>query len=211
MVLVFILLAILIILLTLFFFILLSTFHIEIRNFNLSNTKEEKLNKNYAIILSLYLGNKIKWISIYLNDKKLRKAYSKMQLEKIDLKKLEKDFRWEDLKIVKKLQPKISHLKLDMQIGLESPVLTAFTVTTLSSIISIFLPYVATSEKKEQYEYVITPIYQNRNLYKIEFNCIIQVKMVHIINVISSILKKGRSDLNERTTSHRRSYGYSYE
>ena len=98
-----------------------------------------------------------------------------------------------------------------MQIGLESPVLTAFTVTTLSSIISIFLPYVATSEKKEQYEYVITPIYQNRNLYKIEFNCIIQVKMVHIINVISSILKKGRSDLNERTTSHRRSYGYSYE
>ena len=134
-----------------------------------------------------------------------------MQLEKIDLKKLEKDFRWEDLKIVKKLQPKISHLKLDMQIGLESPVLTAFTVTTLSSIISIFLPYVATSEKKEQYEYVITPIYQNRNLYKIEFNCIIQVKMVHIINVISSILKKGRSDLNERTTSHRRSYGYSYE
>lgn len=211
MVLVFIFLAILIILLTLFFFILLSTFHIEIRNFNLSNTKEEKLNKNYAIILSLYLGNKIKWISIYLNDKKLRKAYSKMQLEKIDLKKLEKDFRWEDLKIVKKLQPKISHLKLDMQIGLESPVLTAFTVTTLSSIISIFLPYVATSEKKEQYEYVITPIYQNRNLYKIEFNCIIQVKMVHIINVISSILKKGRSDLNERTTSHRRSYGYSYE
>ena len=84
MVLVFILLAILIILLTLFFFILLSTFHIEIRNFNLSNTKEEKLNKNYAIILSLYLGNKIKWISIYLNDKKLRKAYSKMQLEKIE-------------------------------------------------------------------------------------------------------------------------------
>ncbi len=211
MVLVFILLAILIILLTLFFFILLSTFHIEIRNFNLSNTKEEKLNKNYAIILSLYLGNKIKWISIHLNDKKLRKAYSKMQLEKIDLKKLEKDFRWEDLKIVKKLQPKISYLKLDMQIGLESPVLTAFTVTTLSSIISIFLPYVATSGKKEQYEYVITPIYQNRNLYKIEFNCIIQVKMVHIINVISSILKKGRSDLNERTTSHRRSYGYSYE
>lgn len=211
MVLVFILLAILIILLTLFFFILLSTFHIEIRNFSLSNTKEEKLNKNYAIILSLYLGNKIKWISIHLNDKKLRKAYSKMKLEKIDLKKLEKDFRWEDLKIVKKLQPKISHLKLGMQIGLESPVLTAFTVTTLSSIISIFLPYVATSEKKEQYEYVITPIYQNRNLYKIQFNCIIQVKMVHIINVISSILKKGRSDLNERTTSHRRSYGYSYE
>lgn len=191
--------------------ILLSTIHIKIQNFSITNMKEEKLDKNYAIILSLYLGNKIKWISIHLNDKKLRKAYSKMQLEKIDLKKLEKDFRWEDLKIVKKLQPKISHLKLDMQIGLENPVITAFAVTSLSSIVAIFLPYVATSKKKEHYEYVITPVYQNQNLYKIQLDCIIQVKMVHIINVISNFLKKGKSDLNERTTSHRRSYGYSYE
>ncbi|MCI9413258.1 MAG: DUF2953 domain-containing protein [Clostridia bacterium] len=211
MVLVFILLTILIILLTFFFLILLSTIHIKIQNFSITNMKEEKLDKNYAIILSLYLGNKIKWISIHLNDKKLRKAYSKMQLEKIDLKKLEKDFRWEDLKIVKKLQPKISHLKLDMQIGLENPVITAFAVTSLSSIVAIFLPYVATSKKKEHYEYVITPVYQNQNLYKIQLDCIIQVKMVHIINVISNFLKKGKSDLNERTTSHRRSYGYSYE
>ena len=211
MVLVFILLTILIILLTFFFLILLSTIHIKIQNFSITNMKEEKLDKNYAIILSLYLGNKIKWISIHLNDKKLRKAYSKMQLEKIDLEKLEKDFRWEDLKIVKKLQPKISHLKLDMQIGLENPVITAFAVTSLSSIVAIFLPYVATSKKKEHYEYVITPVYQNQNLYKIQLDCIIQVKMVHIINVISNFLKKGKSDLNERTTSHRRSYGYSYE
>lgn len=211
MVLVFILLAIFIVLLTIFFLVLLSTFHIEIQNLRLTNMKEEKLDKNYAVILSLYLGNKLKWINIHLNNKKLRKVYTKIQLEKIDLKKLEKDFRWEDLKIMKKLHPKISNLKLDMQIGLESPVVTAFAVTSISSIISILLPYVATDMKKQNYEYTIVPIYQNQNLYKIQFNCIIQVKMVHIINVISSFFKKGRSDLNERTTSHRRSYGYSYE
>lgn len=211
MVLVFILLTILIILLTFFFLILLSTIHIKIQNFNITNMKEEKLDKDYAIILSLYLGNKIKWISIHLNDRKLRKAYSKMQLEKIDLEKLEKDFRWEDLKIIKKLQPKIANLKLNMQVGLENPVVTALAVTSISSIISILLSHVAINMKKEHYKYVITPVYQNQNLYKIEFGCIIQVKMVHIINVISSFLKKGRSDLNERTTSHRRSYGYSYE
>lgn len=211
MVLVFILLAIFIILLTIFFLILLSTFHIEIQNLSLTNMREEKLEKNYAIILSLYLGNKIKWISIHLNDKKLRKAYSKIQLEKIDFKKLEKDFKWEDFKKIKKLQPKISRLKLDMQLGLGSPVATAFAVTGISSIISILMTYVATSKKKECYEYLIVPIYQNQNLYKIQFDCIIQVKMVHIINVISSFLKKGRSDLNERTTSNRRPYGYSYE
>jgi len=211
MVLVFILLAILIIVSALFFLVLLSTFHLEIQNLSLTNMKKERIDKNYAIILSLYLFNKIKWISIHLNDKRLRKAYRKMQLEKIDFKKLEKDFEWKDLKKIKTLQPKISNLTLNMQIGVEDPVATTFLVASISSIISILLPYVATSMKKQNYEYMIAPIYQNQNLYKIQFNCIIQVKMVHIINVISSFLKKGRSDLNERTTSHRRSYGYSYE
>ena len=211
MVLVFILLTIFIIMLALFFLILLSTFRIEIKNLTASNLKQEKNNKDYVIILSLYLANKLKWISIHLNDKKLRKAYSKMQLEKIDLKKLEKNFKWQDLKKIQKLQPKISEFNLKMKVGVESPVMTAFLVATLSSIISIVLPYFATNMKKEHYDYTIEPIYQNQNLYKIQFNCIIQVKMVHIINVITSFFKKGRSDLNERTTSNRRSYGYSYE
>ena len=130
MVLVFILLTIFIILLTLVFAILLSTLHIEIQNLALTNRKEEKLNKNYAVVLSLYLGNKLKWMSFHLNSKKLRKAYSKMQLEKIDLKKIEKNFKWENLKAIKILQPKISKLKLNMQLGLEDPMLTAFLVTT---------------------------------------------------------------------------------
>ena len=102
MVLVFIILTILIILLAIIFLILLSTFHIEIQNLALTNMKNERLDKNYAIIFSLYLGNKIKWISIRLNNERLRKAYSKMQLERIDFKKLEKEFKWEDLKVIKK-------------------------------------------------------------------------------------------------------------
>lgn len=211
MVLVFILLALFIILLTLFFLILLSTFHIEIQNLSLTNMKEEKLEKNYAIILSLYLGNKLRWISFHLNNEKIRKAYGKMQLEKIDLKKIEKNFKWEDLKAIKTLQPKISKLKLNMQLGLEEPMLTAFLVSILSSLISILLPHFVINMKKGQYDYTIEPIYQNKNIYKIQFNCIIQVKMVHIINVIYILIKKGKSDENERTTSNRKSYGYSYE
>ncbi len=190
MVLVFILLTILIIILAFLFLILLSTSHIEVQNLVLTNIKGEKQSPNYAIILSLYLGNKLKWISFHLNSEKLRKAYSKMQLEKIDLKKLEKDFRWEDLKVIKKLRPKVSNFHLNMKIGIESPVATAFLVTILSSTISILLPHFATNMKKEHYGYAIEPIYQNQNLYKIQFNCIIQVKMVHIINVIYFLSSK---------------------
>lgn len=212
MVLVFILLGIIILILTITLLILLSTFHLEIINLEATNIKEKASNNTgYAIILSLYLCNKFKWIWIHLNDEKLRKAYSKMQLEKIDFKKLEQDFKWEDLKIIKKIKPKVSYFNLNASLGTQSPVVTSFLVAILSSIISIFLPHVIIDFKNENYKYNIVPIYQNRNLYKINFNCIIQVKMVHIINVIFIFLKKGRSDFNERTTSNRRSYGYSYE
>ena len=224
MVLVFILLGIFILLLTVTLLVLLSVFRIEIKNLDLSNinnenqksirmnNKEEKQNlTGYNVVLSLYLFNKIKWIFLNLNAKKMAKMYSKMHLEKIDLKKLEKDLKLEDLKIIKKLHAKISYLDLKIKFGLESPVITAFLVSIISSAISIFLPYFVIDLKDKNYKYIIQPIYQNQNLYKIQFSCIIQVKMVHIINVIFLFLKKRRSDLDERATSNRRSYGYSYE
>lgn len=210
MILVFILLGIIILILTILFLILISTFHIEIRDLEIDNIGR-KNKPGYAIILSLYLANKIKWISIHLNNEKMRKMYTKMHLEKIDFKKFEQNFKWEDLKIAKKIKPKLSYLNLKMKIGLESPVITAFLVSAISSIIAIGLPYVATNLIRENYEYYIQPIYQNKNIYKIQLNCIIQVKMVHIINVIYIFLKKRRRDLNERSTSNRRAYGYSYE
>ena len=58
--------------------------------------------------------------------------------------------------------------------------------------------------------YDIKPIYKDKNLYEISLNCIIEVKMVHIINMIYKIVKKRRSDKNERT-SNRRAYDNSDE
>lgn len=212
MVLVFIFLSILILVLTIIVLILISTYRIEIQNAYLSNMNEKRDSKaKFQIILAFYLFNKIKWISVKLDKEKAEKLYSKIKLENLDLKKLEKDFKWEYLKIFKKLNIQVPYLNLKANLGLESPIATAFLVSSLSAIISIWLPHVAVNLKKENYKYIIEPVYKNRNLYKIEFNCIIQVKMVHIINVIYLIVKKGRSDENGGTTSNRRSYGYSYE
>ncbi len=172
---------------------------------------EPKNTNEYAIIFSLYLGNKIKWIWFRLNDKKVRKMYSKMQLEKLDFKKFRKDFKVKDLKELPKLQPKISYLNLDANLGVISPVTTSFLVATISSIISIALPYLATSLKKERYIYNIKPLYYNKNLYKINLNCIIEIKMVHIINIIFILIKKGRKKNEQSTTSNRKPYAYSYE
>ena len=210
MILVLIFLGILVLLVTIITLTIASTLHIQIKNLSVSNMEPKNTNE-YAIIFSLYLGNKIKWIWFRLNDKKVRKMYSKMQLEKLDFKKFRKDFKVKDLKELPKLQPKISYLNLDANLGVISPVTTSFLVATIASIISIALPYLAKNLKKERYIYNIKPLYYNKNLYKINLNCIIEIKMVHIINIIFILIKKGRKKNEQSTTSNRKPYAYSYE
>ncbi len=210
MILVFILLGILILILLLLSLILFSTLKIQIKDLQTANFPlKEKLQ--YEINISLYLFNHVKWLSISLNKAKIKKAIQKIPLQKIDVKKIEQDFKLQDITVLKKLKINLSNFYLEADLGLESPISTAFIIALISSFISILLPHLTKEIKENQYKYTIQPIYQNKNLYKIRLNCIIELKMVHIINVIYILIKKGKSDENERTTSNRKSYGYSYE
>ena len=89
-------------------------------------------------------------------------------------------------------------------------VLTAFIVFFVSTLISVLLPNIVKKSKNKYCDYIVQPIYVDKNVYKIEFNCIIELKIVHIISIIYFLAKKGRSDKNERA-SNRRSYEYGYE
>lgn len=211
MILVLIFLGILVLLISVIILIIVSTLHIQIKNLSVSNMKT-KNKAEYTIIISLYLGNKIKWIWFNLNDKKMKKMYSKIQLEKLDFQKFKKDFKMKDLKQLLKLKPKISYLNLDANLGLIDPTTTSFLVAIIATIISLLLPYLATDLKEKNYIYNIKPLYYNQNLYKVNVDCIIEIKMVHIINVIYYILiKKGRKKNDQSTTSNRKPYAYSYE
>lgn len=191
--------------------IIASTLHIQIKNLSISNM-QTKNNTKYAIIFSIYFANKIKYIWFNLNSKRAKKIYSKVQLEKIDLKKFKKVFKLSDLKELTKLHLKISDLNLDMNIGTKSPLVTSFLVVTISNAISLLLPHLVNNLKDNRYFYNIKPLYYNKELYKINLDCIIEIKMVHIINVIYYIfLKKGRRENERSTTSNRKSYAYSHE
>lgn len=58
--------------------------------------------------------------------------------------------------------------------------------------------------------YIIEPIYRNKNLINIAFSGIFELEMMHIINMISILNKKEGVKENERT-SNRGAYDYSYE
>ena len=194
----------------LIFFVLLITFstiRIQVENFEASNIENMKKPKNYKIKIALYLFNKIKWIWISLDDKKIQKISQKSKWNEVDIKKY---VDVKDIKLVKKLSPKISFLNLKVKLGTFDIVATTYLVAILSTFIAVLLPYTIKKYKKENYYYEILPVYSDKNLYEIKLNCIIEEKMVHIISIVYALLKKRRVDKNERT-SNRRSYAYSHE
>ncbi len=212
MVLVFILYGIAAFFVILILLLFLSTIRINVNKLKLSNIDNNygENIKDYSINISMSLFNKIKWISVNLNDKKIKKIQNKMNMKKIDFKKLKGDFKPDDIKLLKKIKVKIAYLELLARIGVNDVVATSFIIFAITMIISLLLPHVIEEYKDKKYNYKILPLYLNRNAYEIKLDCIIEVKMVHIINIVYVFLKKRRVDRNERT-SNRRPYGYSYE
>ena len=220
MVLVFIFLTIIILVALFLFLIVASNLRISFENFNFGNTEQTiseeaekykiKEKNRFNIKVSLVLFNKITWLFVNLNKERLSKIAKKAHLDKNTLIQLEKDFKPKYFKVLTSLKPKITSLNLDINLGLEDVAITSYLIVAISILISNILPFLVEKENYNNCKYNVNPIYLNKNLYKILFNCIIEEKMVHIINILLKIIKKGRSDKYERT-SNRGSYDYSDE
>jgi len=200
--------AILGIILLTFILLVLSTVRINIVKARISNfengIKKKKLEKEFVIYLELCLFGKLRLVRIKLRKNIFNKVKNKANMEEIqkDAKILKNKHVKE---LIDKLKIKVSRLNFEIEFGTEEMMVTVFLVAFISSIISILIRNC--NYKKVHYN--IMPLYQFGNTIKFNLNCIIEVKVVHIIYVIYILLKKGMIK-NERA-SNRRSYDYSYE
>ena len=195
--------------------LIIITIRIKIRfkDFEFSSQKKEHLNKNYKIEINIYTFNFIPILKLKITNKKIKKAINNEKIRKVineqKTKIIEnrKDIDIETLKEIKNIKIEIDEMNLNISLGTEDASATAFIIPIISTFIAIFL-----SQKIQKYNnkqiFSITPIYINQNLINIEFSGIFQIKMIHIINTICIVKRKG--DKNERT-SNRKSYDYSYE
>ena len=181
---------------------------------NLQDLKH--IDKEYKFIIKINIFEKIPIIKISLTQENLQKIYkiSKMN-EKI--KNFEKDIYtnkdkidFKIINILKKLSQNIDikDINLKIKIGTENAFLTSVLVAIISSILSIII---ATRKlKRDEINYSIKPVYNNQNLINFAISGIFKIKVIHIINIIYVLNKKGGVKKYERT-SNRRSYDYSYE
>ncbi len=191
--------------------IVFSTINIEIDKFNYS-TQISKID--CVINIKIKILKNIPIFKFKITDNKVRRMYQKFKykIDKIDITDIEKDkeINRKVKLIIRKLKIQLIKMNLRIDIGTENAVLTSFIVPILGMIISIFIKNSATDYEKQNF--IIQPVYCNKNLFNILFSGIFEIKMIHIINIIYILIKKEGVKKNERTTtSNRRTYGYSYE
>ncbi len=211
MILLFIILIILF-LLSLFILILsLSNLEIEINKFNFENSNDRyRKNGDYLIYIRIKLLNKITWFKIKIDNNKINNIKkSKIFNSKISNKfkfiikpkeiLLEKDI----IRYIKELYINIKRIELNIELSMGNTILTSFAVVTISTIISIILARGIDKYNKRKCNYKIMPIYKEKPSIKIKLNCIISIKMIHIINIIYMLIKKRSVDNNGRTSNTR--------
>lgn len=202
-----------IILAIIFILIILTIFttikiHIENIRYSTDKIQGRHLNKNYKIIIKLYLFEKINYLKLDITKKEMEKDILQINMNKFKQKMIrdKNQFDIKTLKSLKYLKVEINEINLEAYIGLEDAAASAILVGGLSSILAIILR--RCMEKKNQNYWKITPIYQNRNLLNISLDCIFSLKLIHIIYTIYVLKKKG---VENGRTSNRRAYAHSNE
>ena len=187
---------------------------IKVKILNLKISSERVKNVQFDVRILVCLFNKLKLFEIQIDRKKMdtpkmhkiikKASHSKtaMKIKEMNLKELNINLK-DIIKYSKKMRLKIEKLKLKIELDTENVLLTTYLVPIISTIIAILLSKFANKCKRENYFYVINPLYENRNFIKIETSCIISLKLVHIINIIYIFLRKGRKRKDERTSNRR--------
>ena len=183
-----------------------SKLELKISNLKISTIENPKVKAKYEIELGIIVFDKIKIFNIDTSKMKV----NKQNLGKVVKKIQEKDENYTNKKIIneviknlKNMKVEINKLNFNLHFGAEDAAQTAILVGVVSTLIAIFLK----DKIKNPNKYEIMPIYENKNILKLELDCIIRIDLA---NYIYKNIMKGR-EKNERKPSYRKSYAYSYE
>ena len=149
---------------------------------------------NFSIKLKILVFEKLPILSIKLDNNKIKNIMLKQIDKEIKKHKNIEEDKKKAKELSKKIVPLINLQKgnLNIEIGTEDAAFTAIASSIVSIFIAVALPYLADVEKYKNYNYKITPIYLNKNVFFLQFSCIITIKLLHIIKVMCKKDKKGK-------------------
>lgn len=171
-------------------FILLLSFEIKIKNldFMIENINKKHVNDNFIFTLYLKLF-RIPVLKVDVTKATFRKNKVKIEINKMkqNIRQKEKKLDFKMIAQLKKLKINFKSLNFMVNIGTEDAAVTALTTGVLATSIGIALRSILNLNKDNYFK--VIPIYQNKNLLKIDFNCMFEIKLINIIYTILALKK----------------------
>ena len=168
--------------------IVFTSIKIEIKNLRYSSykIKEERVNREYRLIIKLYLFEKFNFFNLEINGNQFKNKNIKKHLNNLEQKmaKSRNNFDIKILDVLKKISLKIQKLNLEIEVSLEDAAQNAILVGIISILISIFTKRFI--ERGSKIDWKIKPLYENKNLFNMKLDCIFSAKLIHIIYTIIS-------------------------
>jgi len=158
--------------------------------------------KELKYLVSIKIFNKINIISFKITNDKIGKNNKIINKGYRDILRILKD-------IFSTNKIKIEKLKLNLKLGTEDSMITSYLIAIISTVISIFIARQVDDFSNDKYEYQIIPLYTDKNILKLSINCIISIKLVHIIYMVYVLMRKDGEKYGR--TSNRRTYDNGYE
>mgnify|MGYP004622509141 FL=1 len=170
--------------------LIFSSFKLIVTNLEINNSNN-KIIPIYELKIAFYLLGKIKLFSFKINNKKtkkiLEKNFIKQKIENIKIKSHEKSKKQKKFQIkilkqfIKKLE--LESINLLIYVDTKNVILTSYFVGIISSIIPNILKENIKNFDGKYHIFKSTPLYKNQNYIYIKLNCIINIKIVHIMSM----------------------------
>lgn len=170
--------------------LIFSSFKLIVTNLEINNSNN-KIMPIYELKIAFYLLGKIKLFSFKINNNKtkkiLEKDFIKQKIENIKIKSHEKSKKQKKFQIkilkqfIKKLE--LESINLLIYVDTKNVILTSYFVAIISSIIPNILKENIKNFDGKHHIFKITPLYKNQNYIYIKLNCIINIKIVHIMSM----------------------------
>ena len=188
--------------------IIILTGTIKTKIFELDISSNNIKNAKFNIQIGIYLFNKIKIFSLKIDEKKIKKLSNSkftLKFKNLDFKKIPKNMLTPNRikEYLKILNINLEKINLNIEIDTENVLIVTFLIPVISSVIAIILSSTVKKYKEEKYYYSVKPLYRGKNQIKLYGNCIISLKMVHIMHIIYILFREGRKNKNERTSNRR--------
>ncbi len=153
---------------------------IEIHIENIKYLSENRnLNKDYRIIVKLKIFNKLTYLKINLKKSRMKNVRKLLKIDKLKENILQnKNSLYNGIFKLSK-HVKVKKLNLKINIGVEDAAINAIFVGLISTIVSIVLRNFI--ENKSEAFWRVMPIYENKNILKINLDAIFKIRLIDIL------------------------------